>query len=116
MFAALGGVTIYAPPVIRAQTSRQAEPANQQAFSETANSQLREAASLLEQGRSGEAEPILRRVFLATPRNADAHNLLGIILEQRRQFKEAEREYRAALRHEKLVMNARLLGLSVAAC
>src|SRR2546422_5053034 len=102
MFAALGGVMMFAPFLIGAQTpSRRADPtnssANQQASSQAAASQLREAASLLEQGRPGEAEPILRQVLLATPRNPDAHNLLGIILDQRGQFKDAELEYRAAL-------------------
>ncbi|MDQ2921117.1 MAG: tetratricopeptide repeat protein, partial [Acidobacteriota bacterium] len=58
---------------------------------------LRKAADLLQTGKLADAEPILRRVISAEPRNPDAHNLLGIILDQRSQFKDAEREYRAAL-------------------
>src|SRR2546430_16787697 len=58
---------------------------------------LRKAADLLRTGRPAEAEPILRRLISAAPQNPDAHNLLGIILDQRSQFKDAEREYRAAL-------------------
>jgi len=60
--------------------------------------ELRQAASLLQLGKPEEAEPILRRVVLHTPGNSDAHNLLGIILDQRQQFKEAEQQYRDALR------------------
>jgi tetratricopeptide (TPR) repeat protein len=37
-------------------------------------------------------------VLLLAPRNPDAHNLLGIIFDQRNDFLAAEREYRAALR------------------
>ena len=66
--------------------------------SESVLSQLREAARLLELGKPDQAEPILRSVISAAPRNSDAHNLLGTILDQRLQFKEAEREYREALR------------------
>src|SRR4030095_11545782 len=60
--------------------------------------ELRQAASLLQLGKTEEAEPILRRLIVQTPGNSDAHNLLGIILDQRKQFKEAEQEYRDALR------------------
>src|SRR5688500_9520818 len=60
--------------------------------------ELRQAASLLQLGKPEEAEPILRRAILHAPRNADVHNLLGIILDQRGKFKEAEQEYREALR------------------
>ena len=41
---------------------------------------LREAAQLMQTGRVAEAEVILRRAVAAAPRNADAHNLLGIVL------------------------------------
>ena len=66
--------------------------------SEQIISQLRQAASLLESGRAAEAEPLLRRVLVASPNNSDAHNLLGIVLDQAGKTAEAEREYRAAIR------------------
>src|SRR5687767_11629266 len=67
--------------------------------------ELQRAASLLRLGKAAEAEPILNRVILAAPQNPDAHNLLGTILDQRGEFKEAEKEYREALR-----LNPNLLG------
>lgn len=67
-------------------------------FSDSVLSQLREAARLLQLGKPGEAEPILRQVISTAPRNPDAHNLLGTILDQQGKFIEAEREYREALR------------------
>ena len=60
--------------------------------------ELRRAADLLQSGNLDEAEPILHRVLASNPNNADAHNLLGVILDQRGKTAEAEREYRAALR------------------
>ena len=99
MFVALGTAIIFAPLLVRSQTpSRRTRKPIQTASSEAVISQLHEAASLLQQGRPADAEPILRQVLLAAPRNADAHNLLGIVLDQREQFKAAEQEYRAALR------------------
>jgi len=65
--------------------------------SDAVRSQLREAAELLQLGKPDEAEPILRQVISIAPRNPDAHNLLGTILDQRGKFKDAEREYREAL-------------------
>src|SRR5260370_22065680 len=59
---------------------------------------LREAASLLQAGKLDEAEPLVRRAVAAAPSNADAHNLLGTILDQRGHTQAAEREYLAALR------------------
>jgi tetratricopeptide (TPR) repeat protein len=61
-------------------------------------SMLRDAALFLEAGKLDEAEPLVRRAIAAAPGNADAHNLLGTILDQRGQTQAAEREYRAALR------------------
>src|SRR2546425_3991008 len=60
--------------------------------------ELRRAADLLQSGKLDEAEPILHRVLASNPSNADAHNLLGVIQDQRGTSAEAEREYRAALR------------------
>ncbi|HUQ30499.1 MAG TPA: hypothetical protein VM095_00190, partial [Pyrinomonadaceae bacterium] len=75
--------------------SRLERPAFQRDDDATA---LREAVTLLQTGKLDEAELIIRRVVAGQPRNADGHNLLGLILDQRRQFAEAEREYREALR------------------
>lgn len=58
---------------------------------------LRKAADLLQSGKLDEAEPILRRVLIKTRNNPDAHNLLGIIMDQRGKTSEAERHYRTAL-------------------
>ena len=93
-FLAFAGVILFSEGYSVAQ---RAQP-GAEAKNETAISQLRHAASLLQLGRPNEAEPILRQVISEMPQNADAHNLLGIIFDQREQFKDAEREYRAALR------------------
>jgi len=75
---------------------------------------LREAASLLQAGKLDEAEPLLRRAIAAAPSNADAHNLLGTILDQHGQTKAAEREYLAALRLNSRATSARAnLGVRV---
>src|SRR5262245_28536783 len=60
--------------------------------------ELQQAAKLLQAGKRDEAEPLLRRFVLKYPNNYDAHNLLGILLDQRGQSAEAESEYRTALR------------------
>src|SRR6185503_17154286 len=92
------GSMLIAPVIVSAQRTarRNNQPVTTQ--SEQAISELREAASLLESGRAAEAEPLLRRVLLASPNNSDAHNLLGIVLDQAGKTAEAEREYRAAIR------------------
>src|SRR5713101_7743408 len=54
---------------------------------------LNEAALLLQQGKLDEAEPLLRRAAAVEPANADAHNLLGVILDQQGRTEAAEREY-----------------------
>src|SRR5882724_2361760 len=59
---------------------------------------LHEAALLLQAGKLDEAEPLVRRAVAEAPSNADAHNLLGVILDQRGNMAQAEREYRIALR------------------
>src|SRR5256885_13731530 len=51
------------------------------------------AVAALEAGRLDEAEPLLRRAVAAAPTNADAHSLLGALLDQRGRATEAEREY-----------------------
>src|SRR5690242_2240876 len=59
---------------------------------------LDEATALLQARRFAEAEAATRKVLAAKPRNADAHALLALILDQRGVSTEAEREYQAALR------------------
>jgi Flp pilus assembly protein TadD len=58
---------------------------------------LRDAASLLQNGKLDEAEPFVRRAIAAAPSNPDAHNLWGAILDQRGQTQAAEREYLQAV-------------------
>jgi Flp pilus assembly protein TadD len=98
-FAVLVIFTTGAAVLVGAQTpSHRTSPENSSVSQEPGGAQLSEAASLLQQGRLAEAEAILRRVLLAAPRNPDAHNLIGVVLDQRGQFKAAETEYRTALR------------------
>jgi Flp pilus assembly protein TadD len=59
---------------------------------------LREAAEHLRAGHLDAAEPLLRRALRTAPDNADAHNLLGVVLDQHGKPDEAEAEYREALR------------------
>jgi len=77
------------PPVLPSQTNNS---------SERIAAELRDAVQLLSAGKLAEAEPIIRSVIASSPGIADAHNLLGVILDQRGRFPEAEREYREALR------------------
>ena len=50
---------------------------------EDASALLVRALELLRAGRAAEAEPLVRRALAAEPGNADAHALLGLILDQR---------------------------------
>ncbi|HEY0174654.1 MAG TPA: tetratricopeptide repeat protein, partial [Pyrinomonadaceae bacterium] len=59
---------------------------------------LGRALELLREGKAAEAEPLVRRALAARPDIADAHALLGVILDQRGAAREAESEYRAAVR------------------
>src|SRR5437870_4186373 len=92
--------TVYWCPGSSAQSKSRNASSTQ--VSSNANSapaaELRRAAELLQSGKPDEAEPILRRVIVSNPDNADAHNLLGVILDQRGQTRAAEREYRTSLR------------------
>ena len=56
------------------------------------------AAYLLQNNRFDDAEKILREVIRTSPSNVDAHNLLGVVLDQIGNATEAEREYRNAIR------------------
>src|SRR6476660_5095452 len=55
------------------------------------------AAALLEAGKLEEAEVAVRDVIAHEPRNAQAHALLGVILNQRGVADEAEKELREAV-------------------
>jgi len=59
---------------------------------------LQESAALIQDGKFGDAEPLLRNSVRTSPENPDAHNLLGIVLDQLGKPAEAEREYRTAIR------------------
>src|SRR5687767_3059148 len=59
---------------------------------------LTEATELLQARRFEEAEAATRKIVNANPRNADARALLALILDQRGQHAEAEREYQATLK------------------
>src|SRR5258706_5755642 len=59
---------------------------------------LGEAAYYLQNNQPDAAEKILRDITRASPANVDAHNLLGIVLDQKGISAEAEREYRLALK------------------
>src|SRR4026209_1903563 len=59
---------------------------------------LNEAAALLQSHRFDEAEAATRKILTTNPKNPDAHALLALVLDQRGQHAEAEREYQAALK------------------
>src|SRR5688500_11793412 len=62
------------------------------------SSLVHDATKLLQAGRFEEAEEIARRAVAAHPRDPNARAVLGVVLEQRGQANEAEKEYREALR------------------
>src|ERR1044072_5367051 len=74
-----------------------AAPAAQRTSS-SADTLLSEAGALVQAGRLAEAEVATRKILTAHPRNAEAHSLLGVILDQRGATADAEKEYGAALR------------------
>src|SRR4030095_17086507 len=59
---------------------------------------LNEATALLQAGRVAEAEAATRKVLTIDSHNAEAHALLGVILDKRGVLAEAEQEYLSALR------------------
>src|SRR5689334_16936968 len=76
---------------------------------------LSEAGALVQAGRLEDAEAATRKIINSYPRNADAHSLLGVILDQRGQTTEAEKEYGTALRLQpKLVSALSNLGVLLA--
>ena len=68
------------------------------AMSQTVETALSEAGALVQAGRLEEAETATRKLIVTNPRSAEAHALLGVILDQRGNSGEAEKEYGAALR------------------
>ena len=77
------------------QVSRKGAKAQRRA--EPSQSENRIAA-LLQAGRLEEAEKLAREAVAKTPRDSQAHALLGVILDQRGQQHEAEKELREAVR------------------
>src|SRR6185503_3248082 len=59
---------------------------------------LNEAAALLQSHRFDEAEAATRKILNTNPKNPDAHALLALVLDQRGQPADAEREYQTALK------------------
>ncbi|HEX8720376.1 MAG TPA: tetratricopeptide repeat protein, partial [Pyrinomonadaceae bacterium] len=82
----------------KAKTRGGAEPRGAAQGAGEAASLLARALELLRAGKYAEAEPFVRRAAAADGGNADAHALLGVILDQRGLAREAEGEYRAAVR------------------
>ena len=79
------------------------------------NSVQQEVGALLQAGRFAEAERAARRAIAANPRNAEAHALLGVSLDQQQQSAAAENAYREALRlNPKLVSALSNLGVLLA--
>src|SRR5687768_12713102 len=80
-----------------------------------ADTLLSEAGALVNAGRLEEAEAATRKILTTHPRNAEAHSLLGVILDQRGRTADAEKEYGAALRLQpKLVSALSNLGVLLA--
>ena len=67
---------------------------------------LSEAGALVQAGRLPEAEAATRKILTTHPRNAEAHSLLGVILDQRGATADAEKEYSAALRLKPQLVSA----------
>jgi len=86
-----------------------------QRTSGNADTLLSDAGALVQAGRLAEAEAATRKILTTHPRNAEAHSLLGVILDQRGASAEAEKEYGAALRLKpKLVSALTNLGVLLA--
>src|SRR3954454_10293866 len=86
-----------------------------QRTSSNVDTMLSEAGALVQAGRLAEAEAATRKILTTHPRNAEAHSLMGVILDQRGATAEAEKEYAAALRLQpKLVSALSNLGVLLA--
>src|SRR5919107_863350 len=87
----------------------------QQRSSGNIDTLLSEAGGLVQTGRLAEAEAATRKILTSHPKNAEAHSLLGVILDQRGATADAEKEYGAALRLQpKLVSALSNLGVLLA--
>src|SRR5690242_9316712 len=90
-------------------TTAQRQPAR------SVETMLSEAGALVQAGRLDDADAATRKIISAYPRSAEAHSLLGVILDQRGQTAEAEKEYGVALRLQpKLVSALSNLGVLLA--
>ena len=70
-------------------------PADNPAQATAANLQL--AQMLIGQGRHKEAEPAAREAVKHSPRDANAHHVLGVVFTETGQLRQGERHYRQAL-------------------
>ena len=66
---------------------------NHEASSDTCPQELTHAATFVAQQRYDQAEPIVRKLLIATPGNADLHYALGYILQQRGELDDAYDAY-----------------------
>ena len=101
-------VALYICCVGSIQCESQSGPASQSAVNGgNVATELQRAAALIQAGHTDEAEQALRRLLAANATNADAHNLLGVAMDQRGNPVEAEREYRTALSFSPRSISAR---------
>src|SRR5215212_9579257 len=77
-----------------------------QRTSPNVDTMLSEAGALVQAGRLAEAEAATRKILTSHPRNAEAHSLLGVVLDQRGATADAENEYAAALRLQPKLVSA----------
>ena len=68
---------------------------------------LRDAKRLLNYREFDRAEASLRRALVIYPQSAEAHNLMGVLHESRNEHDASYREYRAALKADRLYEPAR---------
>ena len=88
LLAGAGVAILVSAPQIGAQISPRAADTHGEP-KKTANHstvELTEAANLVRAARLAEAETATRKIIAANPRNAEAHSLLGVILDQRGRF------------------------------
>src|SRR5437762_10698911 len=90
-------LTTFMPALAQTHTPRGAQAGDKGNAQVDVGTLLVRAVEALQAGRLDEAEPLLRRAAAVAPTNADAHSLLGALLDQRGRTAEAERAYRTAL-------------------
>lgn len=69
------------------------------------------ASSLVRKRELESASAVLKQIIRINPRNASAHNRLGIIYAKKRKYRRAVRHFRKALRHEPSAAAEHNLGL-----